>query len=316
MEPYSLYALQLTENKWFITLSNKTLASIPLTALQDDYELVYDFIKEAPIVSVKKLEHNVTDSGAINASVKQYMKTYGIQNVRGGCYTDAILPETTIALLECELNYTIESAVAEMNMLYEVKGEYAKSVALEEEIRQILLKVAQIKEQIRNFIKCETVKLDYDRAQYVGLTARLAQYKQITPSTIEDIEWLLDSVYNPENIRNHSYNKVRYANIVYEQLPLLTKIFMSIVEDPDEYRIDGVKYTQLDHLYNPNLVLDKMFLLRGHDATATKLLQYFEYMAYVILNRIMELEFDVGCYGPNYEKKHSISKALVKRMNG
>lgn len=314
METYSLYALQLTENKWFITLSNKPLDTTRVASLQDDYEIVYDFIREAPIVSVEKLEHNVTDGCVINNYVKQFMKTYGINNVRGGCYTDSALPETTVAVLEREINYGIDIAIDDMNILYAVKEEYVGSAALEEEIRQILLKVAQIKEQIRKFIKHETVKLENDYIQYAKSKDRLALYKQITPSTIEDIMWLLDSVADKETVR---YNKARYASLVYEQLPRITEIFASIVEDPDEYRIDDIKYKPIEYLYNPNLVLDKTFLLRSSlrdEDAATKLLQYFEYMAYVILNRTMELEFDVGSYGANYEKKYGISKALVSRM--
>ena len=312
MEIYSIYLFKLINNKWFITLSNKKLESITLYEIQSDYELVYDFINENPIIAVTKLEDYITDGYHVNKHVKLHMKQYGINNVRGGSYSDSILDENVVKVIENEINYTVSQSLADMNILYDIKQDYKNTMELEDEINKILLKVVEIKKQINSFIISEKAKLNIDYDIFVKLTERLAQYKQMKSTIFDDINWLL------ENIDNKEKSKERYLHIVNKELPLITKIFTSIVEDPEEYRIDGIKYEPRIHLYSPSSVLDCVFVSRCYNVEsrdkAMKVINKFEYMAYVILNRTMELEFDISCYPKDYKKRYNISKAFVKRI--
>ena len=315
---YSLYLFQLLNNKWFIVTSLPNLMDLPLSEIQTDYEVAYEFINTYPIVSIEKIQDDIADGGVINSYVKQYMKQYGIDNVRGGCYSGIALEDDVIKVITKEINFTLTDAVEDMNILYDIKSEYHRAIELEDEMRKILLKVAEIKHQINTFIVSENNKLNNDYNTFVNLTDRLTEYRKMKSTVFDDINWLLENIDNNENIRNIKKNKERYLNIVNIELPQVTKIFTTIVEDPDEYRIDGFNYEPRIHIYSPNTVLDCVFISNHNNdelkEKAKKVINRFEYMAYVILNRTMELEFDINSYPKNYSKRYNISKAFVKRI--
>lgn len=308
MKSYYLYALQLYDDAWFILPSDSPLESKSIGDLQRDYGILYEFIDEHPIMAVNKLSNAVITGIEVNRYVKRYMKTYGIQKVRGGCYVDLVLDNATVSLLNRELHYTVSDSIEDMHILTSIREEHSGTISLDEEIRALLSKIAVLKETLRHQIAAENTKLQNDYASYVNTQERLTRLKKIPPKIFEDIEWL-----RSQNIgtRRSSEDTLRYMQVVYEHLPDVTDIFMSIVNDPDEYRIDGIRYEPITDLQSPHHVLGKG---EGtEDTKAIELLNYFEYMAYVILNRTAEFEYDVDCYPKNFMKKHRITKAYLEK---
>jgi len=313
MKSYSLYALQLWDEAWFILPSDSPLESKSIVDLQRDYGLLYEFIEEYPIVAVNKLLNAVTTGIEVNRYVKRYMKNYGIQKVRGGCYVDKVLDGATVALLNRELHYTISESIEDMQLLTAIREEHNGTITLDEEICALLSKITELKETLCNQITSAKTKLQYDYATYVKISEWLRILKQLPPKILEDIEWLRSQDIAS---KRSSEDTLRYMQVVYEHLPDVTDIFMSIVNDPDEYRIDGVRYEPFTDLQSPHHVLDEVFLHgKGtEDKGTTALLNYFEYMVYVIINRTAEFEYDIGCYPKNFMKRHRITKAYLQGM--
>ena len=313
---YSLYLFKLLDNKWFMAINLINLEELPLSEIQTDYEIAYEFIHNYPIVSIKKIEENVVDGHIINAYVKNYMKQYGINNVRGGCYSDDVLDDSVIALLNKEINYTINEAIEDMNILYDIKNEHGRSVELENEIRNILLKVVEIKKQINSYIESDNIKLENEYNVYTKLKEYLNNLQRMKPTIFDDINWLRDNIENLNNINKQA--KENYLHIVNKELPVVTNIFKNIVDDPDEHRIDGIKYKPFINLYSPSVLLDNIFIskqcYRDIREEGIKLINFFEYMAYVIYNRTAELEYDLNIYPKNYKQKYIMTKKFIKAI--
>ena len=94
-----LYVLKLKQGKWYIGKSadvNRRFeqhlsgGGSRWTQLYQPIEIVYT----RPI----RNEHDETNT------TKDYMKKYGVENVRGGAYTQVVIPPTTVAVIQQEMN--------------------------------------------------------------------------------------------------------------------------------------------------------------------------------------------------------------------
>jgi len=85
---YRLYALELSNKKWFIYTTKETdTKNIDLNS-----KLLYQFVSNnLPILSHNSTQLN--DVLEVNFYVKKYMRLYGIKNVRGGSYSDEVLSD-------------------------------------------------------------------------------------------------------------------------------------------------------------------------------------------------------------------------------
>ena len=90
-----LYVLKLKQGKWYIGKSadvNRRFeqhlsgGGSRWTQLYEPIEIVYT----RPI----RNEHDETNT------TKDYMKKYGVENVRGGAYTQVVIPPTTVAVIQ------------------------------------------------------------------------------------------------------------------------------------------------------------------------------------------------------------------------
>ena len=96
---YRLYALELSNKKWFIYTTKETdTKNIDLNS-----KLLYQFVSNnLPILSHNSTKLN--DVLEVNFYVKKYMRLYGIKNVRGGSYSDEILSSEIKDMLEKNLS--------------------------------------------------------------------------------------------------------------------------------------------------------------------------------------------------------------------
>jgi cellular nucleic acid-binding protein len=93
----SLYVLKLEKGKWYIGKSADIMKRYQqhLTGSGSAWTSKYppkSLVESRPITSTHD-ENNVT---------KDYMKKYGVENVRGGSYTQVVLDDSTISVLENE----------------------------------------------------------------------------------------------------------------------------------------------------------------------------------------------------------------------
>ena len=94
----SLYVLQLEDNKWYVGKSTdianrfKQHQSGSGSAWTKSY-------KPVKIVETRRLKDQYDETN----TTKEYMKKYGIENVRGGAYTQIVLPDYAEKALKQEL---------------------------------------------------------------------------------------------------------------------------------------------------------------------------------------------------------------------
>ena len=97
---YTVYVLELSHKKWFIYVSSENEIKDIYLNSQIQYQYVANHL---PILS-----HNSTpinDVLDIDYFVKKYMRMYGINNVRGGSYSNEVLSSNTKEVLEKEINF-------------------------------------------------------------------------------------------------------------------------------------------------------------------------------------------------------------------
>lgn len=95
-----IYALKLNYRNWYIFSSSNFEASVEEIRNTNDFVIEHGI--EEPII---KHVHNYDGKISISSIVKKYMIEFGIDNVRGGLYSNSyISPESKQALQE-EINY-------------------------------------------------------------------------------------------------------------------------------------------------------------------------------------------------------------------
>lgn len=94
----SLYVLQLEENKWYIgkTADVTTRFKQHVTGKGSAWTKSYTPVR---IAETRRLKDSYDETN----TTKDYMKKYGIDNVRGGSYTQVVLPEEVEKVLKMEL---------------------------------------------------------------------------------------------------------------------------------------------------------------------------------------------------------------------
>lgn len=97
----TIYVLQCENNKYYI---GKTKRPINDRLMEHFHNIGSEFTKKYKPVSVVTILHNM-DNFDEDKITKQYMKLYGIDNVRGGTYCKLILPKYQIQSLMDEINH-------------------------------------------------------------------------------------------------------------------------------------------------------------------------------------------------------------------
>ena len=94
----SLYVLQLEENKWYVGKTTDIAARFKQHASGKGSAWTKSY-KPVKLVETRRLKDQFDE----NNTTKEYMKKYGVDNVRGGSYTQVVLPEDVEKVLKLEL---------------------------------------------------------------------------------------------------------------------------------------------------------------------------------------------------------------------
>jgi hypothetical protein len=99
MSNLKIYFIELENQKYFLHLSLPIYEEF----LFKEIQFTFDFVKKNPPIQTL-LILDIKDELEINYFVKFFMRHYGINNVRGGNYTDEILPDNIVDFLKKEIN--------------------------------------------------------------------------------------------------------------------------------------------------------------------------------------------------------------------
>lgn len=334
MKNYRLFLLKLENNKRFVYPANKNTTK---EELQHDCSIIYEFIKENPIIEIEEtiLFETILD---INYYVKKYMMLYGIDNVRGGSYSDMTIPSFMLRTIEHELDLRLETIEDDRAILTSIKEEYNDIVIMRKKLMDAMEIINRIKKEIQTIVLQEPEKLSNKYDAYIKTLTKFNNLDQLTPDVFDDLRWLSEKIGNSKEISintsdNNRYtqrsintpDKNRYKQIM-EYLPSIYSLYCSIRDDPEECLLSDKPFDPVIYLKNPNVGLDLFFYHIHKNTTTTtnwnelenkakSLIAHFEYMAYVVKNRKDEFEFDLSTYPRNFTKRYFMSLDYIKQAN-
>ena len=291
-----------------VSIHNKDNMSNVIT----ECELTYEYAAlYKPIRIVETIV--ICQNDEINFFVKKYMKYYGIDNVRGGSYTNIVLTTDEQNHINNEQLQDIESKKLQSNI-----------------INDIIEKYKDIDTWPTDKIKLEYETCNKKQNRYENEKQLLYNFRVDNENiatnrlVLSDLKWLSNECVkaiklSPPEKENHgcyidTETKQKYRRIVVKLKSIYT-IFANYTDETN-------KYQPLIHLYSPETILDHYFYnpsvtqcILQYD-TLNKYLSMCEYMTYWIICRTQEYIFDVNSYPPNFEwiNKYEMS-FLEKHIN-
>uniref|UniRef100_A0A6C0L7H2 Uncharacterized protein n=1 Tax=viral metagenome TaxID=1070528 RepID=A0A6C0L7H2_9ZZZZ len=264
---YNIFVIQLENDKWFLHTSKES----QIDRVLFESQVIYDFVRKNPPIKVYEISKS-THYFDINTLTKKYMNFIGIENVRGGIYSDEILPEFLLKSLELEINSTVEV--------------YNKTSIFDSISNRENLTLDDYKKRA----------IEYNQLLSTG-------YKSITRDFFTNLEWLNNKVesYDYENQMHcaDKFNKEetdRYKNLLSD-MDTVRNYYYKL--DEDKIKVDisvSLKYPgfTLDYFtyhqyWNKNLETEKVIAL--------DILRKYKFMGYTLINIIDCMEFDF--YNPN-----------------
>lgn len=306
----SLYILFLENEKWLLHTTHTT----DKYYLFLECYLIYDFAKtNKPIQLFDTI--TIADTLEIDMYVKKYMRQYGIENVRGGSFTNEHLPSTTIATLEAEIernHYESPFIIQTICQEYEAIQDLSKSHMIWRTWRReyefmdcpptirdfMVLEKRYLKEEWTSF---EEIKNRFHSLSYCGDAIQLDVY-----DFTQELEWLKMQIsaesLDVEQVWSNDEDGIRYKAIISLFQHIKSK-FLLIHENLPTYERECF-------IKNPVLAFDT-FIYHRKDTDkmekerkiALDIFEIFEYMFNCVMNRIEEHKFALKQYPDNYENQ-------------
>jgi len=263
MSSLKIFVILLENDKWFLHVSR-----LPNNVLLE-CETLFDFVKKnKPIKIYETLPF--LDALDIHTWTKRYMNYFGIDNVRGGIYSDEILDESLLKLLENELSISIEN--------YEEKLSIFQGICNKEN-----LSINDFEEKMQK----------YNNLLQHG-------YKLFTRNFFDDLEWLKKNVEN--SIENATNSKPGLFSMKQEN----NKIYRQIIKNIGTlnryyYKLDEekIKVKPCVLLYKPEFIFDRFIYhssdIKNFQSEINEAMDYihkYEFMGYTLINVIDEMEYD------------------------
>jgi hypothetical protein len=268
---YKIFVLQLENDKWFLHASKET----QLDRVLFESQVIYDFVRKNPPIKVYETIKS-TDYFDINTLTKKYMNYIGIENVRGGIYSDEILPDFLLKSLELELNSTVD--VYNKTSIFDrmsnrpniILDDYEQRA---EEYNKLLSSgYKSIKRDF--FTEVEWLRNKIESYDYTNKSQTHVIPKFNSEDNIRYRKLLLDM----DNIRNQYYK--------LDEDKIKIKVNLNILLKYPKFTLD---YFTFHQHWNKNWEAEKVIAL--------DLLNQYEFMGYTLINIIDCLEFDF--YNPN-----------------
>lgn len=222
-----LYVILLQNDKIFLHLSR----DVSEDQIMVEASALFDFVKKNPPVRILETI-TIDNTFLIDYHVKKHMDCFGIDNVRGGSYSDEILPEYLVKALHHEL------LMNNVNLLDN-----------DETVDLVNMSYMNIKWSPR-FIADEKAKLECDLKSYIDLKQKIRSIQihndiTIDRSIITDIEWLTTYLQHhmEQYIRAHPESAT--IKLDTEQTVNVESNDNNFVnEDEDEYDMELLRINQ------------------------------------------------------------------------
>jgi hypothetical protein len=338
----SLFIILLENNKWLLHLTRQ---EDELT-LFFECEIIYNFAKKNRPYKIEAIQE-IDNILEIDFYVKKYMFEYGIENVRGGSYSDEYLPDYMVATLKHEISIhisTFENNVQYFKEIYEKYEKIKDKTLLQFEYNKMMKQIKHYKntKYILDLIKYYTLTYDktpsliYDDDNYNTYETNTNVNKTI----LGDISWLKEKIFDwkkqyirtsiqdcMNKINNNwvsikiEYSKKdeqKYENIM-NKLKMVNTIYQKIFQEDNSNKNDIYK--------TPNIIFDNFFYNNSNLPTLIQdngldniieftisALEYYENMVYFTINRIDEYEYDMATYDVSFEKVSQYTIDILNKL--
>ena len=318
MPNYTLYSIKLANKKWFLHVSPDSRDN---SNILFDCCIMHEFVRQNPPIEITETIQLSCELD-IDYFVRKYMRHYGIDNARGGTYTNVVLEESVKRVLENEFKISYGGIVQQSGLLLDVYTEFSsgKHWTRDELCNEIMKQVRRYTKYCNEREELKTVSDNHTITRNIlydldGLRGRSVHYAR---------KALLQS-FNTDGMRRYVRptvpDIVRYKRVI-NLMKRIYEIYKNDTHDP--YRMPSTVIVEPElYLQQPNVIFDTFFYhnhvsthLGEQLETAYKILDHYEHIVYCIINRIDELTFDVSCYGENYETKYAYSmQYLIQKLS-
>jgi len=294
---FLLHVLLLTEDKLFLHGSSRTITDDSVIMLE--CEIMHEYLhKYKPLRILESIALRQTCE--IDFFVKKYMKCYGIDNVRGGSYTDFKLTDDEKKFIEREHLMNIDTMQSKCSAMATVFDEYKDIHTWSTD--KLNQEMALVKEQQTKYDNEKTMLNNLSIGKNNIRTDRIF---------LTDLKWVLNqcakNMQHPSqpNTKSAFVSANRDIIIKYKQILNKMKTLYAIFCEHIDVEI---KYEPRIHLYAPETILDVFFFhyhqVRHWETYMVQLInlcEYYEYIFYCVITKIDEYKFDVNTYPPEFE---------------
>jgi hypothetical protein len=315
MSSYIICAIRLQNNKWFIeTVPDKYWQN----DICNDCQIKYEFVrnnKPGEVIEYIQLSSDIE----IDYYVKKYMKFYGIDNVRGGSYSNTTMSVDTIHHIHNEIAHKfidIDMEYATLNKIYDTYSDIHKWKKT-----QVIDEIYKLNNTYQQF------------RQESALLNKLRNAGKMNRDILHDLQWLCNRiVYYTNNsllltnTGDPSQSKyeppisdiIRYKDVL-AKLQMLYAMYTEHIDDGGS-SAESTRFEPKLYLMQPKMIFDTFFyhadkteLLKTNFEISEKMVNFYEYVYYRIINRTDELTFDVNSYGYKYEDQFKFTLAFLQQ---
>lgn len=311
---FLLHVLLLTEDKLFLHGSSTTINDESVIMLE--CEIMHEYLqKYKPLRILESIALRQTCE--VDFIVKKYMKCYGIDNVRGGSYTDFELTSDEKKFIQREHLMTIDKMQSKCDAMMTMFNEYKDIHTWSLDKIRMEMSLVTRQQSLYDNEKTMLNKLSIGKNNI-----------QTNRIFLTDLKWLLNQC--AKNIQQHSIfvsptSKVtsssvnRDVNGKYKQILNKMKALYAIFCEHIDVEI---KYEPRIHLYAPETLLDACFFHchqeRNWDSyvfQVINLIECYEYIFYCVITKIDEYKFDVNTYPPDFELTNRYRMNYLQKWN-
>jgi hypothetical protein len=297
---HTVYALELSHKKWFIYVSSEHDIKDVYLKSQLQHEYIANHL---PILSHNSTNiHDVLD---IDYFVKKYMRMYGINNVRGGSYSNEILSSNTKEILEKEINATFN----DYNQIIDKTIDDYKTIST--------WSIEKINNEKDELLKQQKLFTQENERHNILQQPFVNTDKKINRQIIEEYNWLTNNIddlintYITSNEENQNINDEQ----TYEVSSHTQSKYISLKNTLhglnqrfyQTYEGENYLYSSYDEINDYINVLEPFFLINDNPidfesvvSNKYNVLRQIEYMIYSLITLLDEYTFDIKSYPENF----------------